>query len=116
MKHVTLFVMFLVGAGGAVGCYDPGYGDGNGGPHHGGARCRELTTCGACTPVLGCGWCSSGSKGLCTDEPNDCANVSSFTWTWELDFCPAADDAGTVRDVGRTEPTSDDAGVNDGGD
>lgn len=50
--------------------------------------CGQFTSCDTCTPVLGCGWCQAGTKGACTDQPNACANASSFYWTWELDGCP----------------------------
>jgi hypothetical protein len=56
--------------------------------------CEQLTSCATCTPVLGCGWCQSGDKGLCTSEPDRCAGAASFSWTWELAFCPAAPDGG----------------------
>jgi hypothetical protein len=57
-------------------------------------RCEQLSSCATCTPVLGCGWCQSGDKGLCTSEPNRCADVETFSWTWELAFCPAELDGG----------------------
>ena len=57
-------------------------------------RCEQLSSCETCTPVLGCGWCQSGDKGLCTSEPNRCAQVATFSWTWELAFCPAELDGG----------------------
>jgi hypothetical protein len=70
--------------------YGPPPGSGDGRPH-----CERFTSCATCTPVLGCGWCQSGDKGLCTSEPNRCADVQSFSWTWELAYCPAEADAGT---------------------
>jgi hypothetical protein len=105
MKHHILCLAFLVAE---VGCFSPD--DGGGG--YGAAprsrhdeRCSRLTTCGTCTPVLGCGWCWSGDKGLCADQPNDCAAEMSFDWTWEASGCPAegdggASDAGTTPDAG----------------
>lgn len=59
------------------------------------AGCQQYTSCQTCTPVLGCGWCSMGTKGICVSQPNACASVASFTWTWELAYCPAAGDGGT---------------------
>jgi hypothetical protein len=73
------------------------------------ARCERFTSCATCTPVLGCGWCQSGNKGLCTSEPNRCGDAVSFSWTWELDFCPAAPDGGSApwSAVPPTAPTAD---------
>jgi hypothetical protein len=81
------------------GGYDPA-------PSYGPVYCGQFTSCASCTPVLGCGWCSMGSKGACVDQPNACANVASFSWTWELDGCPAAGDTGTAdggADAGTTD-------------
>jgi hypothetical protein len=69
--------------------YGPPPGSGDGRPH-----CERFTSCATCTPALGCGWCQSGDKGLCTSEPNRCSDAVSFSWTWELAYCPAEADAG----------------------
>jgi hypothetical protein len=58
------------------------------------AHCERFTSCATCTPVLGCGWCQSGDKGLCTSEPNRCGDAVTFSWTWELAYCPAEPDGG----------------------
>lgn len=62
------------------------YGNGYGGdPAY---YCRQYTSCGTCTPVLGCGWCqTAGGKGMCADDPNDCAGATAFSWTWEPSGC-----------------------------
>jgi hypothetical protein len=82
---------------------DGGY---NRSPSYGPVYCGQFTSCGTCTPVLGCGWCSMGSKGACVDQPNACADVTNFYWTWELDGCPGAGDAGAAAggpDAGATD-------------
>jgi hypothetical protein len=73
--------------------------------------CRQFTSCGACTPILGCGWCTIGGGGMCVDDPNDCAAAASFQWTWEPTGCPAANDAGTAGDAAGEANASTDAGV-----
>jgi hypothetical protein len=72
-------------------------GDDNGGDYYYGgsgsvASCGQYTTCGTCTPVLGCGWCFNSKGGVCTTDPNECAQVvSEFTWTWDPSGCPDVD-------------------------
>jgi hypothetical protein len=76
-------------------CIDGSSGDyGPSGSGEGRAHCERFTSCATCTPVLGCGWCQSGGKGMCTSEPNRCDDAQSFSWTWELAYCPAEPDAG----------------------
>jgi hypothetical protein len=54
--------------------------------------CEHYATCGTCTPVLGCGWCFRGTSGVCTSDPDRCAQVvSEFTWTWDPSGCPDVD-------------------------
>lgn len=67
-----------------------------------GGDCSAYSTCGTCTPVTGCGWCFNAHGGVCTSDPDQCANASEFTWTWDPGGCPdvdasvnAASDAGT---------------------
>jgi len=79
-------------------CFDDG---GYSGPTYTPVYCGQFTSCATCTPVLGCGWCQAGTKGACVDQPNACAGVASFSWTWELDGCPAP--AGTDADAGATD-------------
>ena len=99
--HVITSVLVPVLLSALAGCFAP---DGDGGSRSfepsgsEGSPCRRFTTCGSCTPVLGCGWCSSGDKGMCADQPNECAGAMSFAWTWESSGCPA--DAGSASDGG----------------
>ncbi|HSZ82887.1 MAG TPA: hypothetical protein VLA14_11425 [Polyangia bacterium] len=85
----------LIGALCSLGCDAP-YGDGGSSPRGHGPRsfCARFTTCGTCTPVLGCGWCQSGSKGLCAEDPDVCEGAESFSWSWESATCPGAIDGG----------------------
>lgn len=65
--------------------------------HHGGGRarpepapCEAQTTCGACTPILGCGWCQyADGSGSCASGPEACRELS-FRWNWETVDCPAS--------------------------
>jgi hypothetical protein len=96
MKHHLIAA--LVSVIGLSSCYDTS--DGYYGPPPGSSdgrpRCERFTSCATCTPVLGCGWCQSGDKGMCTSAPNHCADAVTFSWTWELAYCPAEPDAGTA--------------------
>jgi len=83
-----------------VACFDDDYGPG---PSYSPVYCGQFTSCATCTPVLGCGWCSMGSKGACVDQPNACAAVANFYWTWELDGCPGAGSADGGLDAGATD-------------
>ncbi|MGH7296953.1 MAG: hypothetical protein ACRELB_18585 [Polyangiaceae bacterium] len=56
-----------------------------------GDACNQFTSCGSCTPVEGCGWCFNASGGLCAATPDECTNVSEFTWTWDSTGCPDTD-------------------------
>jgi Plexin repeat len=84
---------------GSDGAYGPPPGSGEGHP-----RCERFTSCATCTPVLGCGWCQSGTKGMCASEPNRCGDAPSFSWTWELAYCPAEPDAGSASGGWTTAP------------
>lgn len=75
----------------AVSCFDDNPQPGGYAPPF---SCEQLSTCETCTPVLGCGWCQSGDKGICVADPDRCAGAASFSWTWELAFCPAELDGG----------------------
>lgn len=86
------------------------------------ADCSAYTTCGTCTPVMGCGWCFNASGGVCTTDPNECANASEFTWTWDPTGCPDVDASVNPNDGGtrtspEASPPSTDAGStgDDGG-
>ena len=78
--------------------------------------CAAYTTCGTCTPVIGCGWCFGASApggGQCASGPDQCAfstDDMEFTWTWNSSGCPGVDASvgGPVRyDAGH------DAGVSE---
>jgi hypothetical protein len=56
-----------------------------------GSSCSAYTTCGTCTPVLGCGWCFTATGGTCATDPDSCGDASEFTWTWDQSGCPGAD-------------------------
>lgn len=73
--------------------------------------CEQYTSCGTCTPVLGCGWCWVGDKGLCAADPDQCATAATFSWTWESSGCPAAPDAG-AQDAASGDGAAD-AGATD---
>jgi hypothetical protein len=64
---------------------------GTGGDYSSGDTCNQFTTCGACTPVSGCGWCFNATGGLCAATPDECTNVTEFTWTWDSTGCPDLD-------------------------
>jgi hypothetical protein len=74
----------------------------------GAVGCGQYTTCGTCTPVVGCGWCFNKTGGACTTNPDECAQVTSeFTWTWDPSGCPdaavsiaPADAGGQAKDAG----------------
>jgi hypothetical protein len=61
--------------------------------------CRRFVSCGECTPIRGCGWCSSGQNqgGICLSSPNQCPG-NQFTWTWEPNVC-AGDGGAATRDA-----------------
>jgi hypothetical protein len=91
MKHHRL-VLAAVLAVGVGSCVDSGgyYGPG------GYLTCAELTTCGSCTELVGCGWCQIGDHGACASEPNACWRAKTFTWSWEPSTCPGETDAGAA--------------------
>jgi hypothetical protein len=114
------FIVILALALLPAGCIDN---DGRGyGPGYGNPGCWQYSSCATCTPVLGCGWCSMGNKGLCTDQPNACTGpgISHFSWTWEVAFCPGAVDGGAEADASPNAdgpPATPDGGIApDGGD
>ena len=92
MKRALFALVFALLSG---ACIDDGGGGGR--PSYGPVPCGQFTSCETCTPILGCGWCSMGTKGACVDQPNACAGASDFYWTWELAGCPAS---GGVGDAG----------------
>jgi hypothetical protein len=64
------------------------------------ADCSQYRTCGTCTPVAGCGWCFNRTGGACATDPNECATVSEFTWTWDPEGCPDVDASVVPLDAG----------------
>jgi hypothetical protein len=81
----------------AVACDDHDGHRGRGAEGPGATGCELLTSCGTCTPVTGCGWCETpGGQGLCASDPDECANVSAFSWTWDPTGCRVIADAGGV--------------------
>jgi hypothetical protein len=89
MKHLGLiFTTALVVGLGAGSCTDSTY---YGPPNGGYLTCDQLTTCGSCTEIIGCGWCTIGNSGVCVSEPNACWRAPMFTWSWEPSACPGAD-------------------------
>jgi len=89
----VLFLAALAGAFCSSSCFSSDYGPPAGG-YDQRFPCSQFTSCETCTPVLGCGWCQAGTKGLCAPDPDSCARTESFSWTWELAFCPAELDGG----------------------
>ncbi|HEX3343175.1 MAG TPA: hypothetical protein VHS09_01330 [Polyangiaceae bacterium] len=69
---------------------DVGYAYGAGGGGYT-SDCTAYTSCGTCTPVLGCGWCFTAAGGACASDPDSCGDASEFTWTWDPTGCPGAD-------------------------
>jgi hypothetical protein len=109
MKYPLLAA--LVGALCSSSCFAPDYGPPPG-TYVQQFPCEQFTSCGTCTPVLGCGWCQSGDKGICTSNPDSCAGVASFSWTWELAFCPAELDGGASASADAAhEGATNDAGA-----
>src|SRR4051794_20402163 len=68
------------------------------------AACGVQSTCGTCTPVLGCGWCFRPGGGHCVDDPSDCA-YDSTGFTWDPPGCGT--DGGAEVDSGVPEAASD---------
>ena len=83
--------------------------------------CSQYTSCGSCTPILGCGWCfEAKNTGHCAAGPSQC-DGTAFSWTWEKSGCHLPADAG-VKDGGRVDgavstpedaapPTAEDAAL-----
>lgn len=81
--------------------------------------CGYQSSCGTCTPVLGCGWCQyEDGSGECTTGPSACTRLK-FRWNWEPTDCPVpTTDAGvTPADATPedTAPAVDDTGTIDTG-
>jgi hypothetical protein len=93
-KHIFASALFaLVTAAMASACDDGGHRYGRRGPSES-FGCGQYASCGACTPVDGCGWCQTGvGQGMCADDPNECAGAAAFSWTWDPSGCFAGADA-----------------------
>jgi hypothetical protein len=76
--------------------------------------CGAYTTCGTCTPVVGCGWCGEGASGMCTASPDECTG-QTFDWTWDPNGCRVEADASVVStsDAGTTDAATEDASENE---
>lgn len=82
--------------------------------------CGAITTCGGCTPVLGCGWCQyEDGKGICASGPDACGSAKPFRWNWDPETCPASapsdagDDAIVSAEVSVDAPAESDAIASD---
>jgi len=75
--------------------------------------CHRHTSCGTCTPVDGCGWCQTGvGQGICASDPDQCANATAFSWTWDPSGCvgsAAPTDAGTATAADSATISAEDA-------
>ena len=89
-------MLCALGASSVAACEDrwgySGYGYGHYRPY----ICNQYSSCGSCTPVAGCGWCSFPGGGACLASPSECS-VTEFTWTWERSGCEAEGDAGPAE-------------------
>lgn len=108
MKKLTLALAGLaLVAASLAGCID------DRGRRHGGSlgpTCEKFRACDSCTRTLGCGWCMSGSQGLCVSEPNECASALSFSFNWDPSGCPGGSAADGGIDYGApVGPSSTDA-------
>jgi hypothetical protein len=71
--------------------------------------CARYTTCGACTPVIGCGWCATNDHfGTCRSSPSTCP-WSDFNWSWQPNGCsrlnaPNGSGGGTSAQGGFNSP------------
>ncbi|HXX69552.1 MAG TPA: hypothetical protein VEK07_20375 [Polyangiaceae bacterium] len=89
-------ILSFFGAGASVGGCGPaddssypyaGYAGSYGTPD-----CSQYTSCAACTPLVGCGWCAfPDGTGTCASGPDNC----STEWIWEPNFCSVTSDAGS---------------------
>jgi hypothetical protein len=88
----------LVALGGAAllasACDDGGDRHGRHHHHQESASCSAESTCGTCTPVVGCGWCFTPDGGACVSGPDECP-TDATGWTWDPPGCDGdAGDAG----------------------
>lgn len=74
--------------------------------------CTVQPTCGACTPVLGCGWCFTSQGGVCVSYPDVCPRGSTG-FTWDPPGCTPESDAG--GDAALDARVTADASIGTGG-
>jgi hypothetical protein len=78
---------------------------------YGSAACSTYGSCSTCTPIQGCGWCyDSNGLGTCAPSPDFCA-TPSFSWTWNMDGCRIAAEAGVGEDAAAPAPQPEGGGV-----
>lgn len=98
MSRAALVLMVVIGAGGC--------GEGGDGRARITDPCLRFTSCGSCTPVRGCGWCThegdGGVDGLCLSDPLSCPGPK-FTWTWEPLACTDGDGGAPALDGGASD-------------
>lgn len=89
-----LFVVALLGA-----CDDGGERHRHRHRHaHPNHTCTIQSSCGTCTPVLGCGWCFTSGGGVCVSDPDVCPK-GSLGFTWEPPGCSNVPDGGDPADA-----------------
>lgn len=72
--------------------------------------CADNATCGTCTPVDGCGWCSNTQRCVSGTQTGPADSTCAGTqWSWFASMCPGPADAGTP-DAGTPSTRSTDAG------
>ena len=103
----TLVGAILSSVGGCGPADDSSYSYGSYGGSYGSPDCSQYTSCAACTPLVGCGWCAyPDGTGTCASGPDNCTTE----WIWEPNFCSAASDAGpSVGDATAGDATPGDA-------
>jgi hypothetical protein len=102
MGKVWLWTVPLV-----LAACDDGGNYNNGYPGYYGGYCEQFTSCEACTPIVGCGWCTDGSgKSICLSDPDSC-RAQEFTWTWEPNGCGVTADAGGSKPDAEADAASD---------
>lgn len=99
MKPVLVTLSVLAGIGVLAAACD------DGGPrhrhHHRGSSpsaCSVHTSCGTCTPVLGCGWCFTQAGGTCVSDPDACPRGTA-AFAWEPSYCGPVDAGGDAARV-----------------
>jgi len=79
--------------------------------------CSSYSSCGTCTPVLGCGWCfvSSGSSldvtGECSSTPCSPGYAGATGWTWDPSGCLVVAQPTVGSDAGADSSSPGDASL-----